>query len=49
MSRRLVLEARSLSEDNERGIAARWHEGRLSKRGRALAAELGTRHRQLPA
>ncbi len=41
----LVFETHSLSEDNERGIATGWLNGRLSDRGRALARELGERRR----
>lgn len=41
----IVFETHSLSEDNERGIASGWLPGRLSQRGRALAPELGVRHR----
>ncbi len=41
----LVFETHSLSEDNERGIATGWFDGRLSDRGRALARELGERRR----
>ena len=45
MAIRLVFETHSISEDNERGIATGWLPGRLSERGRALAAELGRRRR----
>jgi 2,3-bisphosphoglycerate-dependent phosphoglycerate mutase len=41
----IVFETHSLTEDNERGIATGWLPGRLSARGRALAAELGDRRR----
>src|SRR5687767_6543029 len=41
----LVFETHSISEDNEHGIATGWHDGRLSARGRALAAELAERRR----
>ena len=41
----LVFETHSLSEDNDRGIATGWRDGRLSDRGRALAAVLGARRR----
>lgn len=41
----VVYETHSLSEDNERGIATGWRDGRLSARGRRLAAELGQRRR----
>jgi 2,3-bisphosphoglycerate-dependent phosphoglycerate mutase len=45
MAIQLVFETHSISEDNERGIATGWLDGRLSERGRALAAELGRRRR----
>ncbi|HVR88137.1 MAG TPA: histidine phosphatase family protein [Candidatus Limnocylindria bacterium] len=45
MSLEIVFETHSISEDNERGIATGWLPGRLSERGRALARELGSRHR----
>jgi broad specificity phosphatase PhoE len=45
MSVDLVYETHSISEDNERGIASGWLGGRLSERGRDLAAELGARRR----
>jgi alpha-ribazole phosphatase/probable phosphoglycerate mutase len=41
----LVFETHSITEDNERGIATGWRPGRLSARGRELAAELGQRRR----
>ena len=41
----VVFETHSLSEDNDRGVATGWLPGRLSPRGRALAAELGVRRR----
>jgi broad specificity phosphatase PhoE len=41
----IVFETHSLTVDNETGIATGWHDGRLSERGRALAAELGKRRR----
>lgn len=41
----IVFETHSWSEDNDRGIASGWHHGRLSERGRVLAAELGERRR----
>jgi broad specificity phosphatase PhoE len=41
----LVFETHSLSTDNERGIATGWLDGKLSERGRELAAELGARRR----
>jgi len=43
MGIQLIFETHSISEDNERGIATGWLDGRLSERGRALAAELGRR------
>jgi 2,3-bisphosphoglycerate-dependent phosphoglycerate mutase len=45
MSIAIVFETHALSEDNERGIATGWLPGRLSERGRALAAEMGRRRR----
>jgi len=39
----VVYETHSISEDNERGIATGWLPGRLSPRGRELAAEVGER------
>lgn len=45
MSTVIVFETHSWSEDNDRGIATGWLPGRLSARGRALAAELGERRR----
>lgn len=41
----IVYETHSVTEDNERGIATGWQPGRLSPRGRELAAELGRRRR----
>jgi broad specificity phosphatase PhoE len=41
----IVFETHSLTEDNENGIATGWLPGRLSARGRALAAQLGRRYR----
>ena len=41
----LVFETHSWSVDNDRGIATGWLPGRLSERGRTLAAELGRRRR----
>ncbi|MBL7257803.1 histidine phosphatase family protein [Paractinoplanes lichenicola] len=41
----IVFETHSWSEDNDRGIATGWRHGRLSERGRHLAAELGRRRR----
>jgi 2,3-bisphosphoglycerate-dependent phosphoglycerate mutase len=45
MAIQLIFETHSISEDNERGIATGWLDGRLSERGRALAVELGQRRR----
>ncbi|WDZ85589.1 histidine phosphatase family protein [Micromonospora cathayae] len=45
MPTEIVFETHSWSEDNERGLATGWLPGRLSARGRALAAELGRRRR----
>lgn len=39
----IVFETHSISEDNERGVATGWLNGRLSPRGRVLAHELGRR------
>jgi broad specificity phosphatase PhoE len=41
----LVFETHSLTTDNEQGVATGWFGGRLSDRGRVLAAELGDRRR----
>lgn len=41
----IVYETHSISEDNEAGLASGWRHSRLAPRGRALAAELGTRRR----
>jgi 2,3-bisphosphoglycerate-dependent phosphoglycerate mutase len=41
----IVYETHSISEDNERGFATGWLPGRLSARGRELAARLGERRR----
>ncbi|MCO8269583.1 histidine phosphatase family protein [Actinoplanes sp. TRM 88003] len=41
----IVFETHSWSEDNDRGVATGWLPGRLSERGRHLAAELGERRR----
>jgi 2,3-bisphosphoglycerate-dependent phosphoglycerate mutase len=46
MSTEIVFETHSWSEDNDRGIATGWLPGRLSERGRELAAELGQRRGQ---
>ena len=45
MPLQIVYETHSWSEDNERGVATGWLPGRLSPRGRELAAELGERRR----
>ncbi|XVU22507.1 histidine phosphatase family protein [Actinoplanes sp. CA-054009] len=45
MSTEIVFETHSWSEDNDRGLATGWLPGRLSPRGRSLAAELGARRR----
>jgi alpha-ribazole phosphatase/probable phosphoglycerate mutase len=45
MAVELVYETHSITEDNENGIATGWLPGRLSPRGRELAAELGRRRR----
>ncbi|KAB8140361.1 histidine phosphatase family protein [Chloroflexia bacterium SDU3-3] len=45
MTIQIVFETHSWSEDNDRGIATGWLDGRLSERGRALASELGARRR----
>lgn len=39
----IVFETHSISEDNERGVASGWRDGRLSPRGRQFARELGRR------
>jgi len=41
----IVFETHSWSEDNDCGIATGWLPGKLSVRGRELAAELGVRRR----
>ena len=41
----IVFETHSWSEDNDRGVATGWHQGRLSARGEDLARELGDRRR----
>lgn len=41
----VIYETHSITEDNENGIATGWLPGRLSERGRAVAAELGERRR----
>ncbi|PZF84843.1 histidine phosphatase family protein [Jiangella anatolica] len=45
MAVEIVFETHSLTEDNENGVATGWRPGRLSARGRRLAAELGARRR----
>jgi alpha-ribazole phosphatase/probable phosphoglycerate mutase len=45
MGIQIVFETHSLSEDNDRGVATGWRDGRLSQRGRGLAGELGARRR----
>ena len=45
MSIEIVFETHALSDDNERGIATGWLAGRLCARGRANAAEMGSRRR----
>ncbi|GIH04143.1 hypothetical protein Rhe02_22100 [Rhizocola hellebori] len=41
----LVFETHSWSEDNDLGLATGWLPGKLSERGRELAAQLGERRR----
>jgi 2,3-bisphosphoglycerate-dependent phosphoglycerate mutase len=43
MAIQVVYETHSITEDNERGVATGWLPGRLSERGRELAAGLGRR------
>ena len=45
MSTEIVFETHSWSTDNDRAVATGWLPGRLSARGRELAAELGARRR----
>jgi 2,3-bisphosphoglycerate-dependent phosphoglycerate mutase len=45
MATDIVFETHAWSTDNDRGVATGWLPGRLSDRGRALAAELGERRR----
>ncbi len=45
MSVEIVFETHSVTVDNEAGIATGWRPGRLSERGRVLAAQLGERRR----
>ncbi len=40
-----MFETHSLTEDNDRGLATGWGQGRLSERGEGLARELGERRR----
>lgn len=45
MAVQIVFETHQLSEDNERGNATGWLDGKLSVRGRALAQERGAQRR----
>ncbi len=45
MAVEIVYETHSLSTDNDAGVATGWLPGRLSEKGRLLAAELGERRR----
>lgn len=45
MAVEIVYETHAITEDNENGIATGWLPGRLSERGRSVAAELGERRR----
>ncbi|MGI8854129.1 MAG: histidine phosphatase family protein [Thermomicrobiales bacterium] len=45
MAVEIIYETHSLTVDNETGVATGWLPGRLSEQGRALAHELGVRHR----
>ncbi|GAA1805764.1 histidine phosphatase family protein [Luedemannella flava] len=45
MSIEIVYETHSLTEDNEQGVATGWLPGRLSAKGRGLAARMGDRRR----
>lgn len=45
MTVEIVFETHSTTEDNERGIATGWLDGRLSETGRRQARELGERRR----
>lgn len=45
MTTEIVFETHSWSEDNDLGNATGWLPGRLSPRGRSLAAEVGERRR----
>ncbi len=46
MSVEIIYETHSTSEDNERGVASGWLDGRLSENGRQLAVKLGERRLQ---
>lgn len=45
VSTEIIFETHSWSEDNDRGIATGWLDGRLSDLGRHLAEEMGERRR----
>jgi broad specificity phosphatase PhoE len=45
MAVEIIYETHSITDDNENGIATGWLPGRLSARGREVAAELGRRRR----
>lgn len=45
MAIQVIYETHSISVDNEIGLATGWLPGQLSETGRALARELGERHR----
>lgn len=45
MSTEIVFETHSMIEDNERGVATGWLDGRLSPKGKQFARELGARRR----
>ncbi|MBF8194303.1 histidine phosphatase family protein [Nonomuraea sp. K274] len=47
MALKLVYETHSITVDNEAGIATGWLPGELSERGRAEAAKLGVRRRDV--
>jgi broad specificity phosphatase PhoE len=49
MPMELIFETHSLTLDNASGVATGWRDGRLSERGRGLAAELGRRRRDVDA
>ncbi|MBB0229720.1 histidine phosphatase family protein [Streptomyces calidiresistens] len=42
---RLVYETHAITTDNEAGVVTGWRPGRLSRRGREVAVELGARRR----